>query len=604
MKAVIAAAVLAMTTSAFAADYFVVVPMPNHTGAASNIQVSLSGYTLPQGQTGTPYAGFDFNSLLQVTGDPQYSASNVRWTVSSGTLPAGLSLSANGKLTGTPSAAGEASFLVMASYKTKTGQQAYQLFVARLPGNGTLSVTALSFGGQAVGAASPTQPVTLKNVGGDTLTVGGISASGPFTVSNNCPATLAPSGSCELDVGFKPTGMGLADGALTVSTSNGTLSGDLSGTGQATQLTASPSTLSFPATVVGSSSTQTLTLQNNGNIPTTSLTYTLPAEVTESDTCGQSLAPGASCDVMLTWTPAFGSVSGPLKIASQDSTVSPLLSGDMQLSVSYLIVAGGGGGGVDAGGGGGGVVRGPAVVQAGTSYPIVVGAGGPAVFVNSNFVNINGNGANSSFATIAARGGGSGATNYTLNGGGPVSVDTVTYMGSNGGSGGGSGGNSTASNVALAGGMGISGQGHNGGSSAGTANSPGGGGGGAGAAGVNATDTVPGAGGAGSQSNITGTNLYYAGGGGGGSYGLGGAAGGAGGGGAGSDRTVAATAGAPGTGGGGGGSGVTAGAGGSGTVILSEPLTVKPATTTCSPTVLTTSTARVYVFSTNCSITF
>jgi len=604
-KALVATTLLASTASASAADYFVVVPMPNHTAAASNIQVSLSGYGLPQAQQGTPYAGFDFNSLLQVTGDPQYSPNNVRWTVSGGTLPAGLALSASGKLTGTPSAAGEASFQVMASYKTKTGQQAYQLFVARLPGNGTLSVTALSFGGQAVGSSSATQPVTLKNIGGDTLNVGDIQASGPFSVSNNCATTLAPNASCELDVRFSPNSIGDASGAVTVATSSGTLTGDLSGTGQATQLVAAPSALDFSVVPAGSSGSQSFRLQNNGNIPTTSLTYTLPAEVTEADDCGQALSGGADCTVTLSWAPVSGPLSGTVKVSAQDSSASLTLSGSMQQSVQYLVVGGGGGGGVDAGGGAGGVLQGSAVVQAGTPYSVVVGAGGPAVFVNSAFVSVNGNGGQSSFGTlITAKGGGSGATNYTLNGGGPVSVNSVSYMGSNGASGGGSGGNSTASNVTLMGGMAVGGQGHNGGSMSGVANSPGGGGGGAGAAGGNATSSAPGAGGIGIQSSITGTATYYGGGGGGGSYGVGGAAGGLGGGGAGSQRTSVAGSGAAGTGGGGGGSGVTAGAGGSGTVILSEPLTMKPATTTCSPTVLTTSTARVYVFSSNCSITF
>jgi hypothetical protein len=76
------------------------------------------------------YAGFDFNSLLSVTGDPSYTGYGVHWRVVSGSLPAGLTLGDNGKLTGTPTAAATSSIQVMATYKTKAGQQAYQLVIA------------------------------------------------------------------------------------------------------------------------------------------------------------------------------------------------------------------------------------------------------------------------------------------------------------------------------------------------------------------------------------------------------------------------------------------------------------------------------------------
>jgi hypothetical protein len=131
MKKTLIAALLAATSfSALASDYFVVVPVPNRTPTAGNILVTLNGYSMPSGVVGHAYAGFDFNSVLQVKGDPNFDAASVRWSVAGGALPAGLSLSAAGKLTGTPSAAGSAGFQVMASYKTKAGQQSYQLVVA------------------------------------------------------------------------------------------------------------------------------------------------------------------------------------------------------------------------------------------------------------------------------------------------------------------------------------------------------------------------------------------------------------------------------------------------------------------------------------------
>ncbi|KVP17037.1 fibrinogen-related protein [Burkholderia ubonensis] len=133
MKRTILAALLAASSfSALASSYFVVVPVPNRTATAGNILVTLNPYGLPGAIAGRAYAGFDFNSVLQVRGDPNYSPGGVRWSVVGGALPAGLSLSASGKLTGTPTAPGTSSFQVMATYKTKAGQVGYQVDVVDL----------------------------------------------------------------------------------------------------------------------------------------------------------------------------------------------------------------------------------------------------------------------------------------------------------------------------------------------------------------------------------------------------------------------------------------------------------------------------------------
>lgn len=132
-KTVIAALLAASSYSAVASTFYVVLPMPGRAqGAGNNITVALNGYSLPSGVVGHAYTGFDFNSVLQVQGDPQFSPGSVQWSVASGALPAGLALSTDGKLTGTPTAAINSSFNVLATYKTKTGQQAYQVLVVAL----------------------------------------------------------------------------------------------------------------------------------------------------------------------------------------------------------------------------------------------------------------------------------------------------------------------------------------------------------------------------------------------------------------------------------------------------------------------------------------
>lgn len=233
-------------------------------------------------------------------------------------------------------------------------------------------------------------------------------------------------------------------------------------------------------------------------------------------------------------------------------------------SVNFLLVAGGGGGGYGpftfgGGGGAGGMLANVSSVQPGTTYSIVIGAGGSGA-----------NGVNSTALGFTAIGGGQGSTGA---------------LGSNGGSGGGgdpynNGGSGTAGQgfAGVRGAVLIDGQ-----------TAIGGGGGGAGAVGGGTAGYVA-DGGAGNVSTITGASVYYAGGGGGAGEGSGtvarGGFGGIGGGGAGAGGVpggspTLAVAGTANTGGGGGAGGSSAGgaaAGGSGVCILSYPSATQRAT--------------------------
>jgi hypothetical protein len=127
-KHIIAVLLAGISAQALAADYYVVVPgIKNRAAADVDIRVSLNAVALPNGLAGRAYAGFDFNSALQVQGDPNFATSGVTWTLAGGALPPGLTLGANGRLTGTPTAGGTSSFQVRASYRSKAGTQAYQV---------------------------------------------------------------------------------------------------------------------------------------------------------------------------------------------------------------------------------------------------------------------------------------------------------------------------------------------------------------------------------------------------------------------------------------------------------------------------------------------
>ncbi len=177
---------------------------------------------------------------------------------------------------------------------------------------------AVNFGSEAIGATSAAQTVALSNPGSAPMAISAIAASGGFAQSNNCPAQLPVAGSCQIQVTFAPTASGAVTGTLTFSDSASLAPQALvlSGTGAgAPAVKLSSTALSFPSQAVGSTSTaQTLTVTNDGSAPLTfaSGAVTLSGAnaadfALASDGCsGQTVAPGGSCAVSVTFDPPTG----------------------------------------------------------------------------------------------------------------------------------------------------------------------------------------------------------------------------------------------------------------------------------------------------------
>jgi parallel beta-helix repeat protein len=86
---------------------------------------------------------------------------------------------------------------------------------------GTLEVTpaTLDFGSQPVGTSSNPREVTLRNASCGALEISSITTLGNFSSSTTCGATLPVGGSCQVQVFFKPLGVGSLSGSLQVRTS-------------------------------------------------------------------------------------------------------------------------------------------------------------------------------------------------------------------------------------------------------------------------------------------------------------------------------------------------------------------------------------------------
>ena len=111
----------------------------------------------------------------------------------------------------------------------RTGIATYLLY----PEAGTLAFSlftaqSLDFGTVVIGQTM-TKTMTLTNIGAQALTGMVLQASPSatgVTQTNDCPATLAPQGSCTVTVTFAPLAAGTANAAYVVSASNDGNSGD------------------------------------------------------------------------------------------------------------------------------------------------------------------------------------------------------------------------------------------------------------------------------------------------------------------------------------------------------------------------------------------
>jgi hypothetical protein len=173
----------------------------------------------------------------------------------------------------------------------------------------TFSPTSLTFPTQVVYTSSKVQKVTLTNTGLGVLTITNISVSGQFSQTNTCGTTVKSKAKCTINVTFKPTTIGPLEGSVSVSdNAPGSPQGvTLNGTGTYIQL--KPASLNFGTQPVGTTSlAKKITLTNKGdvtvNITDISITGTDAGDFAQTNTCGATVASGASCFFKVTFTPS------------------------------------------------------------------------------------------------------------------------------------------------------------------------------------------------------------------------------------------------------------------------------------------------------------
>ena len=213
-----------------------------------------------------------------------------------------------------------------------------------------LSPASLDFGNVLVGS-SATLPIRVNNGSSLPAIFRSITPTGDYSLSDDCPspgAQLAPSAGCTLQVTFKPSQPGPRTGTVSIATSITTLAltANLTGTGTQSHLQANPSSLSFGDTLLGASTSLTLSLTNNGTAPVSGLSLSTLSDFAITKPCAvTTLAPGAACTITLTFTPkAAGARPGGLTAISSDpgSPMTVSLSGNGTLSPAVTLSVDGG----------------------------------------------------------------------------------------------------------------------------------------------------------------------------------------------------------------------------------------------------------------------
>lgn len=283
-------------------------------GAASTARIVLSS----TGQADLSIAG------ISVAG-PHFGQSN--------TCPPVLASGATCdiEVTYAPTAAGTHSAELRVTSNAVPSPLAIPLSGSAMAGTGpalALSGDRLEFGPGFVNLVSSPGRVTVTNAGTGPLHIASIASEGDFGYSGcGFPATLLPGESCALWVTFRPLAEGSAEGRIQVfSDAPGSPHRiDLSGTGilaLSPQVELTPPAHDFGTLRVGDEDVAPMRLANVGNMPLAiSAITTTGASFSQANSCPASLAPGAACDIEVTYAPSTsGAHSGQLRI---DSNATP-----------------------------------------------------------------------------------------------------------------------------------------------------------------------------------------------------------------------------------------------------------------------------------------
>jgi hypothetical protein len=206
-------------------------------------------------------------------------------------------------------------------------------------GSATFSpTTPLTFQGQLLGTTSAPQTATLTNSGTGSMTISSVKSTGaPFRMTETtCKGSLAPGAQCTITAEFTARALGTVGGTVTLNDSASSKPQVVELIGIGSELDISPAKLTFPTQKVGTKSApRTIRLTNVG---TTDMAFTHFLYIdggngyndfSQTNDCGSSLAPKASCTINVVFGPHQTGALSSLVHIEDDGGDSPQL---LQLS--------------------------------------------------------------------------------------------------------------------------------------------------------------------------------------------------------------------------------------------------------------------------------
>jgi len=255
--------------------------------SAAPAQLTIITSSLPSGTAGTVYS----QSLTANGGTPGY-----KWSITSGSLPAGLTLSSGGVISGKPTASGTSTFTVSVSdsgnpVQTKSASLSITVASTQL----TISTSSLASGAsgaaysQTLVASGGTPNYTWSITSGSlpaglTLGAGTGLISGKPTASGTSSFTVSVSDSGN-PVQTKSASLSIAIAGPTFTITSSTLAAATVGTAYSQTLAANGGTLPYIWSITSGSLPAGLTLSSGGLIsgtPTASGSYKITITVTDS----------------------------------------------------------------------------------------------------------------------------------------------------------------------------------------------------------------------------------------------------------------------------------------------------------------------------------
>jgi hypothetical protein len=280
---------------------------------ASNVTpVQITTSSLAGGQVGVAYSA----SLAASGGTTPYS-----WSISAGSLPAGLSLNAStGQISGTPTASGNASFTVQVKDSTSPAQTANQPLtlnvIAAIP---PVSVTTSTLAGGQVGTSYTS---TLAASGGTapyswSVSAGALPAGLTLSASGIISGTPTASGTASFTVKATDSGspaktataslsLAVTAASATLQITSSTLANGLTGTVYQASFSATGGTTPYSWSVSSGSLPPGLALSSTGQItgtPTAVGSASFTVKVTDSSSPAQSATKSFSITVVSSTTP-------------------------------------------------------------------------------------------------------------------------------------------------------------------------------------------------------------------------------------------------------------------------------------------------------------